>query len=78
MFFPLEVRFLLLIMLTGLPFDLAHAAGNAVFALTLGPFVVDNLMRARERWTVVYLDDTPDGPGYSAGQPVTLMSHDGT
>ena len=65
MFYPLELEYLVLIILMGLPFDIAHAIGNVAFALALGPFVVDNLARARERWSVVYLDGdepwSPDG-----------------
>ncbi len=57
MFYPLELRYLLVIILPGLPFDVAHAAGNIAFAIILAPFVVENLLRARERWSVVYLDD---------------------
>jgi hypothetical protein len=66
MFYPLELEYLILIILMGLPFDIAHAVGNFAFAIALGPFVVDNLARARERWSVVYLDGdemgSPEAP----------------
>jgi energy-coupling factor transport system substrate-specific component len=40
---------------TALPFDLAHAAGNVVFALAFGPALVNALARFRTRFDVVWV-----------------------
>jgi energy-coupling factor transport system substrate-specific component len=38
-----------------LPFDIAHAVGNAVFALAFGPALISSLARFRSRLEVVWL-----------------------
>ena len=48
----------------GLPFNIAHAAGNVALALAAGPAIVRMLRRYRERFQFAWGDRT------SAGQPV--------
>ena len=40
---------------TALPFDIAHAAGNVVFALAFGPALINALTRFRTRFNVVWI-----------------------
>jgi energy-coupling factor transport system substrate-specific component len=49
----------------GLPFNVAHAAGNVVFCLAFGPLLVRALERYRDRLEVVWhpLPARPAGPG---------------
>ena len=50
----------------GLPFNVAHAVGNAVFALAAGPAFVRILSRFRERLDFTWAD-APAGPGLRTG-----------
>jgi hypothetical protein len=46
----------------GIPFNLAHAAGNVVFALVAGPALVRMLQRFRSRLEYRWRDDAPTRP----------------
>jgi prenyltransferase beta subunit len=46
-----------------LPFDIAHAVGNAVFALAFGPALISSLARFRSRLEVVWLPARATGTG---------------
>jgi energy-coupling factor transport system substrate-specific component len=40
---------------TGLPFDIAHAAGNVAFCLAFGPALCSSLQRFKDRFEVEWL-----------------------
>lgn len=54
---PLEVRTLLPVLLRGLPFNVAHAAGNAVILWLVGPRLAMLLRRARDQRRVVAFEE---------------------
>jgi uncharacterized membrane protein len=71
------------ISLRGLPFNIAHAAGNAAFAIAFAPVVLAALARARARTNVTILpiggDAAASGPsparrGIPAGAALTLAA----
>jgi energy-coupling factor transport system substrate-specific component len=71
---PLELRTLLPVLARGLPFNLAHAAGNAVILAAVGPRLVTLLERADAKRRVVRIDEPdesePEGaPGSADGAP---------
>lgn len=61
---------------TSLPFNLAHAAGNFVFALAFGPALVRALARFRDRMEVSWGEDAAPGTGSPglAGPAVLLLA----
>ncbi|MEW6459331.1 ECF transporter S component [Desulforudis sp. DRI-14] len=77
-FYPLDLRSFLAVESLSLPFDTAHAIGNAVFVLLLGRRVIRTLERFRDRITVTRLSSQtrprprPEnclGPGSVASRP---------
>lgn len=57
---------------TSLPFNLAHAAGNFVFALAFGPALIRILMRFRDRMDVEW-SEAPAASGSSLPGPAVLV-----
>jgi energy-coupling factor transport system substrate-specific component len=62
---PLALRTLLPVLVRGIPFNLAHAAGNAAILWLVGPRLATLLRRARDRRRVTSFEDaaetTPTG-----------------
>ncbi len=57
---PLAVHTLIPVLLRGVPFNLAHAAGNAVILWAVGPRLLRLLSRAEAKRRVEPLDPHPD------------------
>ncbi len=57
---------------TSLPFDLAHAAGNVVFALAFGPALIRALQRFRSRMEVTWRP-APGAAGVAAAALLALV-----
>jgi energy-coupling factor transport system substrate-specific component len=51
-----------------LPFNVAHAAGNVVFALAAGPALARMLLRYRERFEHAWARPSPAGPADGVGR----------
>jgi energy-coupling factor transport system substrate-specific component len=55
----------------GIPFNVAHAAGNAALALVAGPAIVRMLVRYRRRFEFAWRDRTAGPPAGRGRAPVT-------